>query len=1068
MRRKWFFTSLLIGSLLVTNNMVLQQAVAVPISGRADPIDALLRETGVKRGLIVHVGPVATTKALGQSTQALAHGLVRDYAAVPSARATIQEADLAGRVTVSAFDGQRLPFNDRLANMIVLDSPSGVDGKELARVLVPRGIAVTRSGLKEVPKALQAVSFPVEGWNAYRRVVPDDIDDWSHFMHGPDNNAVAADTKVGLPGGLQWVADPRWSREHDMMPSIFGIVSEQGRIFYGLDEGPIGAVDTRFPSQFFLHARDAFNGVHLWKREIKNWYLPRTTWGHIPVESHRRTVAEGDNVYATLGIGQPVSKLDARTGKTLAVYEETQDAAELIVIDGALLAAIRKIDVGGLRQQLHDRRGGGGGRSAGLGPAVSGQAIVAIDANNGKTLWRVTPGSVPMTMAAGDGHVVYAAPEHVVCRSLKDGRELWRSPANARSLVIHKDVVLTATYPQKGSDIELQARSLADGKKLWSKSGGILPTFRMFATPADLFVANDVVWALGEGLEWRTSGGRGSILGLDYKTGKQVHTISAKGAFGAGHHQRCYPNKATENFLLTGKRGTEFLGLKPGDKAMKHQWVRGTCRFGILPCNGLLYAPPHSCACSPGAQLSGFVALAAEDDVKILPPASGNAIPGPAHGHWRNTSQADDWPTYRADSMRCGTSQTVLPKTLSVDWEIDLGGTLSPAVQADGRVYVSVIDKHQVASVDAATGNVLWTHQAGARVDSPPTLHKGLAIFGCRDGWVTALRDTDGAVAWRFRAAPGIRQLIARDQVESVWPVLGSVLVLKDTVYVTAGRSLFLDGGLYLYGLDARTGTVRYRKHLETLNENRDDMRVSDAHISGADSRILQADDKQIYMGHVMFDHELKLSEAPGDALWGMTPRGQNRIMPTAGFLDNTMYNRNYWTFRNVHTRYPQDDARAQLMVQDAKTLYGIRYFWGRGWNSPGFKAGEGYSLYSRSTDISFPDSDGRHQLATKSNTWETNIPVRVSAMVMARTGSTGNSLPCLVVAGAPDVVDAKDPLAAFEGRKGAVLQLHDAATGKRQRKMILKSPPVFDGMIAAEGSLIISSENGTLIKIGD
>ena len=590
----------------------------------------------------------------------------------------------------------------------------------------------------------------------------------------------------------------------------------------------------------------------------------------------------------------------------------------------------------------------------------------------------------------------------------------------------------------------------------------------MFHIPADIFVVDDVVWAIGDKLEWRRSGGSGTILGLHYRTGKQVGQISAKGAFGAGHHQRCYPSKATDNYMLLGKRGTEFLGFKPGDEPLKYQWVRGVCRYGILPCNGLMYAPPHSCVCSPGAQLTGFNALAPEAGTDPYPLTAGDAEPGPAYGLRWEDDDADAWPMYRADPMRRGMSRTVLPLELGVEWGTDFGSRISPPVQAGGRAYVSVIEKHQVAALDAATGELLWTHHCGGRVDSPPALHKGLVIFGCRDGWVTALRDTDGEVAWQFRAAPVDRRLVARDQLESVWPVLGSVLVSNDIVYVAAGRSLFLDGGIYMYGLEARTGKVRYRERLKPLDENTDKtMKVSTSHMSGAAPRILQADAEQVYMGHVMFDHELKLPASPGEGTYTMTPRGRDRILPYGGFLDDSGYNRVYWTFRNVYCKYPQDRGRAQLMVQDGNNLYGVRYFWGRGWNSPVFRAGDRYILYERKADDPIEASDGPHKLALDHYTWHTNIPVRVNAMVVARMKGAVDVVPCLAVAGAPDVVDSKDPLAAFEGRKGAVLQLHDASTGAVRQKLLLPSPPVFDGMIAADKSLVISLQSGKVIRVG-
>lgn len=61
---------------------------------------------------------------------------------------------------------------------------------------------------------------------------------------------------------------------------------------------------------------------------------------------------------------------------------------------------------------------------------------------------------------------------------------------------------------------------------------------------------------------------------------------------------------------------------------------------------------------------------------------------------------------------------------------------------------------------------------------------------------------------------------------------------------------------------------------------------------------------------------------------------------------------------------------------------------------------------------------------------WQTMTPVRVRAMVLAGKH--------LFVAGPPDVVNAKDPLAAFEGRKKAVLQVFSVADGS-----LLKTYPL-------------------------
>ena len=86
------------------------------------------------------------------------------------------------------------------------------------------------------------------------------------------------------------------------------------------------------------------------------------------------------------------------------------------------------------------------------------------------------------------------------------------------------------------------------------------------------------------------------------------------------------------------------------------------------------------------------------------------------------------------------------------------------------------------------------------------------------DGWVYCLRASDGALIWRFQAAPGSRRHGAFEQIESVWPVHGSVLVENGTVNLVAGRSVFLDGGLRFLRLDAATG----KKIAEVVYDDKD------------------------------------------------------------------------------------------------------------------------------------------------------------------------------------------------------------------------------------------------------
>jgi hypothetical protein len=72
-----------------------------------------------------------------------------------------------------------------------------------------------------------------------------------------------------------------------------------------------------------------------------------------------------------------------------------------------------------------------------------------------------------------------------------------------------------------------------------------------------------------------------------------------------------------------------------------------------------------------------------------------------------------------------------------------------------------------------------------------------------------------------------------------------------------------------------------------------------------------------------------------------------------------------------------------------------------------------------------------------------------------------------LFIAGPPDVLDPKDPLAAFEGRAGGELLAVSAADGSTLGRWKLKSSPVFDGLIVAGGRLFVATTDGRLLCLG-
>ncbi|MHC4702629.1 MAG: class I SAM-dependent methyltransferase, partial [Planctomycetota bacterium] len=280
--------------------------------------ERILAETGVKGGLVVHLGcgNGKLTAALRANDSYLVHGLDKDAGNIEKARDHISSIDLYGEVSVEQWAGKVLPYNDNVVNLLIADDLGNVSMSEVMRVLCPNGIAFINGKKTAKPR-------------------PSDIDEWTHFLHDADGNAVAKDAKVATPKHLQWEAEPKRTRDHDALASISAMTSSNGRIFYILDEGPTSLV--HHPADWKLIARDAFNGKLLWKRGIDSWMTHLSPFRSGPAHLPRLLVSIGDRVYVTLGFDAPITMLDAATGETIRTYEGSEKTEEIIYYNGTLL-----------------------------------------------------------------------------------------------------------------------------------------------------------------------------------------------------------------------------------------------------------------------------------------------------------------------------------------------------------------------------------------------------------------------------------------------------------------------------------------------------------------------------------------------------------------------------------------------------------------------------------------------------------------------------------------------------------------------------------------------------------
>ncbi len=1063
---------------------------AVGIAARAaapgsDPAAAeatarqLLEATGVKSGLIVHLGCGA-----GELTAALARrvgdgcvvqGLERDPAAVEKARQHIRSLELYGPVSVARFDGPRLPYADNLVNLLVVEQPEqtgrvgqaagadpptsptqGIGPEELLRVLVPGGVAYVQQ----------------EGqWTKIVKPRPGEIDEWTHFLYDASNNAVAHDQVVGPPRRLQWTAQPPHMRSHEHIPGLYALVSARGRIFYVVDEAPVASI--RRTPRWRLVARDAFNGVLLWERPLEDWFPHIVNWGQTPRQLERRLVAAGERVYVTLGLHAPLSALDAATGQTLAEYEKTAGTEEIVFHEGTLLLVVRRVTPersaelerwAGMLQEddspLFERE-----RAQPLVARLrrvensGGIVLCALEAASGRVRWEKNgeeaAGLRTLSLCAAGDRVFYQQGRDVACRDLPSGEKLWSTPCTALRMVAGG-----AVYCTDGQTVT--ALDAQTGRERWTQSTGLSEVRDVFLAGGSLWLGGFKPFPSKRGPSW----GPYFASELDPATGKMLRQVEPENP---GHHHRCYQNKATDRYIFAGRRGTELIDLKTGE-VLWNSWARGVCRYGVMPCNGLLYAPPHACGCYMAAKLIGFNALApdAREPYKTsdlttgqpearasgsvqhaasadssrragsAPTAGAPLERGPAYADSPDAQSIcpDDasWPTYRSDAQRSGCARSSVGAELRLLWQTEVGDKLTAPTVGRGRLLVASVDDHRIVALDARSGRPAWDFTAGARVDSPPTVCADRAIFGCRDGCVYSLRVSDGVPAWRWQAARQSRLIVADGQLESAWPVHGSVMVREGMAYCTAGRSSYLDGGIDLCRVDAVSGEDLSRTNVYSPDPEtgRQPPQFAPSAMPGVRSDLLSSDNAHVYLCETVFG--LK-----GDRL----SEGATHLFAMTGFLDDSWAHRSYWVF-GTHcsaatgcSGRDRDLVYGRLIVFDDATVYG----YGRDGVHWSNQLQDGaYRLFAVKRGDSAPQ-------------WTARLPIVARAMVLS-----GDVLFLAGPAAQPALWACEDDqeqtseLLAVSTADGSVLSRHE-----------LPGVPVFDGLAAADGRLYVSLTSGAV-----
>ena len=796
-------------SLIITVILsTLSLRTAPAAAGLPDPRE-LLAAAPVPGGLLVHAGTADAGWVISQAKAApwVCAILATDPAAADRMRVAIEREGLAGQITVlSGLAAQGLPFAGNSVGVLAIESAWQAPAAERQRVLRPNGVLLEAGA---------------GGWKRGSKPRPAGMDDWPQWHGDAAQNDGNNDSLVGPPRGLQWTA----GSSH---PNHLGL-RIGGQVAVSLVEGGV-----RAPIR--LVGRDAFSGVQLWSQELD-------------IQSQYSFLIDDQRAYLLRKSDTPVpmEAFDLKTGAPTGRYDQGM--------------TVRLIDYSGRANQGQQPRQWPWPQALLLdGVLVQrfGQSLYALEAATGRRLWKADLAGDELFgyTAAADGLVVGAEGagygtangyipgfsrqglHRVVARQLKTGQVVWTwqwskpdpqlDPQVSHLAIGDGQVGISVLHRAKEAGLKIEGK--------WFRGWPMLINL-------DLKTGKEN-WAYvhkePQGGDWSAFGAQGhSYFRTYFHSGKQwmvefsrprpydpvAGRLADRTAEPWSYNFRCHPGRTTAELAI----GSLFVGsFKDPDLAFFSEAGRSPCDVGTFPANGLIYQSANGCPCH--AWLINDNAYTAE-----LPPAPiagdrlergpGKPATAPA-GAW---PAPGDWPMHLRDSLRSNWVETKLAAQPAVAWTVKPPVSSTPQAQiasewrtmiaasgpfgspshAEGVIVLPAIHQQTLIALDPQSGRERWRARLEGRIDSAPTLYKGLVLCGTRAGWVYALNRDDGSLVWRFLAAPAGRHIVANGQVESSWPLYGTLSILGDTLWVNAGRHLATDEGVWWWGLDPLTGAVR-------------------------------------------------------------------------------------------------------------------------------------------------------------------------------------------------------------------------------------------------------------------
>ncbi|NQT41153.1 MAG: PQQ-binding-like beta-propeller repeat protein, partial [Planctomycetes bacterium] len=688
----------------------------------------------------------------------LVHAVAGSEQELAQLNKAIAGAKVQGCVSAEQLPVATLPYRDCMVNILVImdiqkAKAAGLTEDEAHRCVVPGGkIVVCKSG-----KVLGVEETPP----------CEEMDVWTHRYYDASGIPASADKVFDLPVGFKWNAGLPMNfdnplRSANRYSSTRAMVVDDGRCFTfstAVCENLGAGWTSPYGRDQYLTCRDAFNGRLLWRKRIGDTY-----YGGLYIENTAPLVSAGRHLYLAGENGKMLA-VDTRTGDTVRELPTANIPGVIATADGIVVAATWKDGkvLGSIER--YDRRR--------MDWEIGEGTIEAYDDASGKSLWK--NGLLGTSLVIADGAV------YIVTRKMNDPLEKNHNKRREGAEIQHP--------PQT-----VIAMDLAKGTILWQ-------------TDDDDFQATNQAISLeaaGHGAVAVALQGRNRVALLSAETGKPLDPSAAAEAgksFFRFRNHICTPVMRVGDVILGNRGGT----ISKAGQNVNFGGARAACLIGTVPAYGAGYIAQNWCRCSPG-QIPGLLAVAPigkNPTPEEMETPTEPTVYGKYDDSTDGVASSSLWTSLRGNAQRNSSAACDIPTEIKVVWSKQMTGeTQQGTVERDRRAYlnsrltaavvsgslaiVGDIDHNEIIAMDVTDGSVKWRFMTGGRVDSAPTLYKGICLVGDHTGYVYAIKTGSGQLIYKLRIAPEEKRMLSYGKVESVWPVIGGVMVAEGMAYASA------------------------------------------------------------------------------------------------------------------------------------------------------------------------------------------------------------------------------------------------------------------------------------------